>query len=141
MDYKQHSDRLFRHLISIPFIWMMIFPLVIMDFFLEIYHRICFPLYGIGLISRSQYIKIDRHRLSYLTLWDKVNCAYCGYANGLTNYAYVIAGETEKYWCGIKHAKQEGFHEPLHHKGFLEYGDKKGFEEKCAGQDSNLRRH
>jgi hypothetical protein len=122
MEYKKYSRRL-RHLISIPFVWGTIMPLLILDISLEIYHRVCFPLYGLHLIKRRNYIRIDRHKLKYLNWFEKINCAYCGYANGLVHYAMIIAGETEKYWCGIKHKKYGKFVEPAHHKNFLDYGD------------------
>ncbi len=128
MEFKKHPERIFRHLISAPIIYFMIIPLVLFDICLEIYHRICFRLYKISIIDRSKYIKIDRHKLKYLKWYEKVNCAYCGYANGLMHYASVIAGETEKYWCGIKHAKDPNFIPPIHHKNFIEYGDKDAYE-------------
>jgi len=130
MEYKKYHHRLLRHLFSAPFIYILIFPLVILDISIEVYHHICFRLYGINLVRRKNYIRIDRHRLKYLNLIEKINCAYCGYANGLLNYAAVIAGETEKYWCGIKHKKYNGLKEPKHHKNFLKYGDKKSFKKK-----------
>lgn len=130
MDYKLHANRLIRHILSIPFIWMMIFPLVLFDIFLEIYHRICFNLYGLGLINRWEYIRIDRQKLSYLSIPDKINCMYCGYANGLMHYGTTIAAETEKYWCGIKHKAGGNFKEPEHQRLFLEYGDAEGFKER-----------
>ncbi|MBI4451894.1 hypothetical protein HY637_00560 [Candidatus Woesearchaeota archaeon] len=130
MEYKKHPERLFRHLISMPFIYMMLFPLAILHIFLGVYHQICFRLYGIRLVKRKNYVRIDRHKLKYLKFLEKLNCAYCGYANGLLNYAAAIAGETEKYWCGIKHRKYKGFNEPMHHKDFLKYGDEKSFRKK-----------
>lgn len=130
MDYKLYKNRKIRHFLSAPVIWSMIIPLVILDVFLEIYHRICFPLYGIKIVNRKNYIKIDRYKLKYLKWYDKINCAYCGYANGLINYAQKIAAETEKYWCGIKHEKTKNFVEPPHHKEFLNYGDEKSFKRK-----------
>ena len=96
MEHKKYS-RKFRHWISYPFIWITILPLIILDIFLELYHRACFPFYGIPYVKRCKYIKIDRHKLQYLSLGNKIGCAYCGYANGWPNYASVIAGETEKY--------------------------------------------
>ena len=112
---------------------MMIVPLVILDIFMEIYHRICFPLYGLGYVSRSSFIKIDRQKLSYLSFLEKLHCAYCGYANGLMAYGVEIAGKTEEYWCGIMHEKREGFHQPKHHETFLEYGDKDSYERLSSG--------
>ena len=127
MEFKKHPERFLRHFVSMPVIYFMIIPLVLFDICLEIYHQICFRLYKIPIIKRSSYIKIDRHKLKYLTTWEKLNCAYCGYANGLMHYASIIAGETEKYWCGIKHQKDPNFIPPEHHKDFLEYGDKDSY--------------
>lgn len=127
-----------RYILSCPFILMMIIPLVILDIFMEIYHRIDFPLYGIKTIKRSDYIRIDRQKLSYLGTIDKVWCAYCGYANGLLGYCVQIAGETEKYWCAIKHKQSSNFHEPAHHKDFLPYGDKEAYKEKYAKPSSEI---
>jgi len=127
MQYKKHPERVYRHLLSMPVIYFMIIPLVLFDICLELYHQICFRFYKIPIIKRSSYIKIDRHKLKYLSTWEKINCAYCGYANGLMHYASVIAGETEKYWCGIKHQKDPNFIPPEHHKDFLEYGDEESY--------------
>lgn len=130
MDYKKHPDLYTRNWLSMPFIFAIIFPLVALDVFLEIYHRICFRLYRIPRVKRSDYIRIDRHKLKYLTRREKVGCVYCSYANGLFPYAAKIASETEAYWCGIKHKRNgEGdrFIEPPHHKNFLPYGDEKKY--------------
>jgi len=105
----------------------MVFPLVIFDICMEIYHQVCFRLYKIPRVKRSSYVKIDRHKLEYLSTLDKINCAYCGYANGLMQYAVEIAAKTEKYWCAIKHKKANGFVEPVHHKEFADYGDETSY--------------
>lgn len=123
MKSKQHKNRIIYQIPVMPIIYSLTIPLVILDIWVEIYHRICFLAYGIPYVKRSNYIKIDRHKLAYLNLFEKLNCMYCGYANGVTMYASAIAGETEKYWCGIKHKKDPNFVEPPHHKDFIEYGD------------------
>ncbi len=130
MEYKRHPERTLRHLLSAPFVYAVIFPLILLDMAVELYHQICFRLYKIPLVERSKYIKIDRHKLKYLSFIEKINCAYCGYANGFFHYASVIAAETEKYWCSIKHQKDPNFIPPEHHKDFLKYGDEKSFKEK-----------
>ena len=117
-----------RHLSSAPLIIAMIFPLVILDVCLEIYHQIAFPLYNIPVNKRRNYIKIDRQKLSYLNSYDKLWCMYCGYANGLLGYAVKVAGDTEKYWCGVKNYPAKGYVEPAHHKEFLEYGDEEAYD-------------
>jgi hypothetical protein len=105
MDYKYHKYRRIRHWVVAPFLWVNIIPLLLLDLFLEIYHRIAFRIYLLPMVKRSDYIKIDRHKLKYLSLFDKLSCFYCGYATGVLLYAVEIVAETEKYWCGIKHKK------------------------------------
>ncbi|PIS05272.1 MAG: hypothetical protein COT81_02000 [Candidatus Buchananbacteria bacterium CG10_big_fil_rev_8_21_14_0_10_42_9] len=133
MKNIHYPARWFTHLLFAPIIYAMIIPLVFLDICFEIYHRVCFPIYGIPYVKRSQYIIIDRHKLRYLNILQKLNCAYCGYANGLLKYASVIAGETEKYWCGIMHKR--GIPLP-HQKNFLPYGDKEAYERYAKERNS-----
>jgi len=129
MQASKKPIQYFRQFFSAPFIYILIFPLVVLDFFVELYHRVCFPLYKIPYVKRGQYIRIDRHKLKYLNWIEKINCAYCGYANGLAHYLSEIGARTEKYWCGLKHAKDPNFKSPKYHEDFLEYGDEKGLKE------------
>ena len=102
----------------------MLIPIVFADIWLEIYHRICFPLYGIPYVKRSEYIQImDRTKLPYLAIWERVGCAYCGYVNGWMHYAPVIAGKTEHYWCAIAHIEGRGYVPAPHEADFVKYGD------------------
>lgn len=110
-----------------PLLYGMIIPLVFLDLCLEMYHRVAFPILGLSLVHRSAYIRIDRHRMKFLPLGLKVACAYCGYANGLLQYAARIAAETEAYFCPSKHERVSGFHAPPHHEQFAEYNDEAGF--------------
>lgn len=130
MEYLRNYDKNFRHLASIPFIYSVVFPIVILDIILEIYHHVCFSLWEIPLVERDRYIKVDRHKLEYLDILQKANCVYCGYANGFLRYAAAIAARTEKYWCGIKHKEEHGFEIPEHQKEFLDYDDAEAFETK-----------
>ncbi len=130
MNYKKHPELILRNYIAAPFILSMIIPIIILDIFLEVYHNVAFRLYKLPLVKRSAHIRIDRQKLKYLSLLDKFSCTYCGYANGLLKYAVTIAGETENYWCGIKHDKKASnniFIEPTYHENFLEYGDKDAY--------------
>lgn len=129
MQFKKFPQRTIRHFISAPFIYLMTVPLLFLDFCMEVYHRICFPLYGIEYVDRDQFIQIDRQKLSYLSWAEKFNCAYCGYANGLMAYGVEIAGRTEDYWCGIKHQSNDTFLQPQHHEVFIEYGDQEAYEQ------------
>ena len=65
---------------------------------------------------------VDRYRLGYLNIFERLNCAYCGYANGVIAYAREITARTEQYWCPIKHARKVlGSHARYAH--FLDYGE------------------
>ena len=121
-------ERKIRHTLSAPFIYSLVFPVILLDIFIEMYHHICFPLYELDLVDRGDYVKIDRHKLSYLTPKQKVNCVYCGYVNGVFAYWVKIAADTEKYWCGIQHEKNQHFIEPEHHKDFVPFDDAEAFE-------------
>lgn len=115
-----------RHIISMPFIYMMIVPTLIFDIFLFLYQQTCFRLYGIPLVRRRDYISYERKHLDYLNWIQKVNCLYCSYVNGIFSYAVEIGGRTEKYWCPIKHArKNKTFHNWQDH--FADYWDAKWF--------------
>jgi hypothetical protein len=92
--------------LTAPVIYVVIVPLVLLDLFVTIYQRVCFPVYGIPKVNRGDYLIFDRHHLAYLNALEKLNCAYCSYANGLIAYVREIAGRTEQYWCPIKHARR-----------------------------------
>lgn len=131
MDYKKYQKKRFvQHALSTPVIWSMLIPIVILDIWIEIYHRICFPLYGLPYVKRRNYVKVDRHKLQYLNPLEKIGCAYCGYANGVFAYSVEIAARTEKYWCGIMHKQRAGFINPSHHSSFTKYGDEDAFTKK-----------
>ncbi|MFH1375609.1 MAG: hypothetical protein ABIH35_03000 [Patescibacteria group bacterium] len=117
-----------RNLVAIAIMLVLTPFIFVADLLAEIYHRTCFPLYGIKCISRRKYIQIDRHKLKYLNVFEKIGCVYCGYVNGLVNYWVAGAAASEAYWCGIRHKRTKGFIPPAHHKKFLKYGDKKGWQ-------------
>jgi hypothetical protein len=131
MEYLKYFDlnKRIRQLISAPIIYWAVIWFIIFDLFLEIYHRICFPLYWLEIIDRKKYFKYDRRKLPYLSYLQKFNCFYCSYGNWLITYAREIVGQTEKYWCGIRHEETSWFIEPLHHEEFIPYWDEKAFYE------------
>lgn len=95
-----------RNIVSAPVIYVMAVPLAILDVAVTIYQFICFPLYRIEKVRRRDFIVIDRHQLSYLNGIEKLNCVYCGYANGLIAFVREVIARTEQYWCPIKHARK-----------------------------------
>jgi hypothetical protein len=123
-----------QHILATPFIFGAVIPMALLDLFIEIYHRICFPFYRIPYVKRKKYIKIDRHKLSYLKPGEKINCIYCGYATGVIHYWSIIVAETEKYFCSVKHEKNPEFIPPEHHKEFLEYSDKETFDQEYGSK-------
>lgn len=113
-------------IITSPFIYLCFIPTILMDAIITLYQRVCFPLYGIPLVKRKDYVIVDRHKLKYLNLAKKFNCVYCGYFTGVISYAQEIAGRTEQYWCPIKHgAKMKHTHS--RYSNFMEYGDAKEY--------------
>ncbi len=114
--------------LTAPVIYSLIVPLVILDLFVTLYQAICFPIYEIEKVKRSDFFAFDRSHLGYLNALEKMNCAYCSYANGLINYSREIAARTEQYWCPIKHARRViGIHQI--YASFSDYGDAKTFME------------
>ncbi len=125
--YLRHAPLLF--VITSPVIYGMVVPLFLLDISLTLYQHICFRVYRIPRVRRSDYLVIDRHHLAYLNIIEKVNCVYCGYGNGLIEYGREITARTEQYWCPIKHA-----HRTLdpHYRTllFADYGDVEGYQKK-----------
>ncbi len=134
MDYKRvQAQRVWWHLISMPFIWLPLIALLLLDIMVSLYQIICFPIYKIEKVKRSTYILVrDRNKLAYLNLLEKLSCMYCGYANGFLLYAKEIAGRTEKYWCGVKHEAKPGFKPQADQteKDFANFGDEADFHKK-----------
>ncbi|HQY94602.1 hypothetical protein [Caldilinea sp.] len=108
--------------VTAPFIYAVIVPIVILDLFVTLYQATCFPVYGISKVRRRDYIVFDRQNLAYLNALEKLNCAYCSYANGLFAYVREIAARTEQYWCPIKHARRL-IAPHAHYADFVAYGN------------------
>ncbi len=75
-----------RYLISMPFIYVMLVPAVLLHFFVELYHQVCFRLYKIPMVKMGDYFIFDRRLLPYLNWFEKFNCFYCSYFNCLIAY-------------------------------------------------------
>lgn len=128
-----------RSVLSVPFIYPVIVPLVLLDVFVTLYQWVCFPLYRIPRVQRSDFFVFDRTHLAYLNLLEKINCAYCSYGNGLMAYAREVVGLTEQYWCPIKHARKVLQAHP-HYHGFADYGDAEHYRAELARLRADLAR-
>lgn len=116
----------FLGLLSVPVIWGMLVPMALLDLFLFIYQAVCFSAYKIPKVKRGEYLLLDRGDLPYLNFIEKLNCGYCGYANGLAGYFREITARTEQYWCPIKHARRITAHHN-YYENFFEYGDAESY--------------
>ena len=112
--------------VTAPVIYALIVPLVLLDLMVSLYQAVCFPVYDITKVKRQDYLLFDRRYLGYLNALEKLNCAYCSYANGLIAYVREIAARTEQYWCPIKHARNVVGAHP-HYAHFTDYGDAEAY--------------
>lgn len=118
-----------RHTVSVPFIWGMVPACIFLHLCVFIYQAVAFRLYGIERVRLRDFISFDREKLGYLSLGNKINCAYCSYANGLLMYASEIGHRTEYYWCGVKHRNQRENPAFAYQEKFAAYGSKEEYEQ------------
>jgi len=126
-----------RNVVSAPFIYAMIIPFGLLDLFVTLYQAICFPLYRIPKVRRSNYIVVDRHNLAYLNMIEKLNCAFCGYADGLLAYTRQVLSRTEMYWCPIKHARKV-LDPHRRYAKFADFGDGEAYQSQSAALRAQL---
>jgi hypothetical protein len=116
-----------QNLITGPIIYGMVLPMLMLDLCVSVYQWVCFPIYGITRVRRSDYLVFDRRHLGYLNFIEKFHCTYCEYGNGLMSYMAEILARTEQYFCPIKHARKIlGTH--ARYNRFLDYGDAADYE-------------
>lgn len=117
-----------RHILTAPVIWSLIVPAIFLDLMVSVYQMLCFPVYNIPKVKRSEYIVIDRRFLKYLNIIEKMNCLFCSYFNGLIAFVQEVAARTEQYWCPIKHA-QNLLLVHSRYKNFVDYGHAQAYRE------------
>jgi len=137
LKYVLSSD--IKSLLSAPLIYAVFFPMVLFDLFVWVYQWVCFPLYGLARVKRADYFVFDRVHLGYLNIIEKINCAYCSYGNGLMAYAREVVGQTEQYWCPIKHARKV-LHAHPHYMGFVDFGDAQAYRDQLEPLRQQLTR-
>jgi hypothetical protein len=131
---RRFKTGLFRYLIksrplnmmTAPLIYAGFVPFILMDVFITLYQTVCFTIYGIPKVKRSEYMVFDREDLPYLNIIEKFNCFYCSYGNGLAAYFREIAARTEQYWCPIKHARRIRVAHSRYPR-FFEFGDAESY--------------
>jgi len=112
--------------LTAPVIYAGWIPFLLIDLFVTVYQAICFPIYRIPKVKRSDYLVFDREDLPYLNIIEKFNCFYCSYGNGVAAYFREVAARTEQYWCPIKHARRV---RDAHNRypRFFDHGDAEAF--------------
>jgi putative component of membrane protein insertase Oxa1/YidC/SpoIIIJ protein YidD len=120
------ADSQWRNAITAPLIYPVLLPLLLVDLAVTLYQWLCFPLYRVARVRRRDYLAFDRTHLGYLNAIEKLNCAYCSYANGLAAYVAEVIARTEQFWCPIKHARRVLRAHP-YYAGFVDYGDAQGY--------------
>ena len=133
---KTKASRYFFHanpliVLTAPVIYSLLIPVVLLDVFVSVFQAVCFPVYKIPKVRRRDYLVFDRHHLAYLNIIEKINCAYCSYANGVIAFAREVAARTETYWCPINHARRVLGPHP-HYQGFADFGDADGFRKQLS---------
>lgn len=135
---KYLSSLPFLIILTIPFIWSMMIPILLVDIFVSIYQSICFPIYKIPKVKRKDYVIMDRHTLFYLGRVEKINCWYCEYFNGVIAYVGEIAARTEQFWCPIKHSKLQQKMHSRYYK-FFDFGDYKTYRKELENRRSSFK--
>ncbi|NNG13391.1 MAG: hypothetical protein HKM88_09100 [Halobacteria archaeon] len=132
--HRELANRISRYLAessllaaaTAPLVYSLFFPLVLLDGCVWIYQLLCFPVYRVPKVRRSDYFVLDRHQLKYLNPIERTHCLFCSYATGLIAYIREIAARTEQYWCPIKHAQRLKDVHSRYYK-FLPYGNAEGY--------------
>lgn len=142
-DYKRGLFTYITHgdlptLFIAPVIYSLVLPLALLDAWATLYQWICFSVLGIARVRRRSFFVLDRHRLPYLNVLEKMNCTFCSYANGVLGYVREIQARTEVYWCPIKHRKMV-VHPHGRYGDFFEYGDAAAFRRGLNAQRRRLR--
>lgn len=105
-----------------PMVYLLLVPFALLDVMVTAYQAICFRAWGLARVRRRSYFSIDHHRLGYLNGLEKLNCVYCGYANGVLAFVREVASRTEQYWCPIRHSRRP--RDPhARYESFAPYGD------------------
>jgi hypothetical protein len=94
-----------RTLLSAPFVYSIVVPMAIVDVWVSAYQAFCFRLWRIPRVPRRPYLVFDRQHLPYLNGLERLNCVFCGYANGVIAFVREVAARTEQYWCPIHHRR------------------------------------
>ncbi len=135
--FRYLVDANVHYILSAPLIYMLIIPFALLDLMVSIYQSVCFRIYKIPLVRRSDFMVFDRGRLAYLNKIEQINCAYCSYGNGVIAFVREVSARTERFWCPIKHASHlKGTHS--YYRQFEEYGEGGNYQQRLVEQRQTL---
>jgi hypothetical protein len=113
-------------LITAPLVYSLLVPMAVVDGWVTLYQALCFRAWGLPRVRRRPYFIFDRQHLAYLNGLERVNCVFCGYANGVIAYVREVAARTEQYWCPIRHGRR--VRDPhARYVQFVDYGDAEAY--------------
>jgi hypothetical protein len=113
-------------LITAPVVYSLLVPMALVDAWVTLYQVICFRAWKLPRVRRRPYFVFDRQQLAYLNGLERMNCVFCGYANGVIAYVREVAARTEQYWCPIRHGRR--VRDPhAHYTHFVAYGDAEAY--------------
>lgn len=82
-------------------------------------NNIIFPLVGISKIKRKDYVRpFSRIKLLEASIWYKIGCVYCSYANGVAYYFQLTTMKLEFLYCPWK---QKDKTKISHHRFFKDW--------------------
>jgi hypothetical protein len=86
--------------------YVMVIPVLIAHCSGWLFEQIYFRILKIPMVPFSEHVTFDRWKLKHLNLFQRFNCAYCDYVNGLASWLKAVVNRTELYSCAIKHSSK-----------------------------------
>ena len=126
---RRNPRHFFLLYLTSPLVYGMLIPLILCDICASFFQSVCFRVYRIPRVLRSEHIIFDRGKLAYLTRLQKLNCIYCEYANGVASYMREILARMEWYWCPIKHQRAP-IDPHVHYDQFINHEDGENYRKK-----------
>lgn len=119
LDIPEAYKSTFRVRCGAWILYLALPAIVIVDIMAVLCNNIVFPLVGIPKIKRKDYIRpFSRAKLLEVSIWYKLGCVYCSYANGVAYYFQMIAMKTEFLYCPWK---QKDKTKISHHRFFQDW--------------------
>lgn len=125
-------------LVTAPVVYSLLVPMALLDAWVTFYQAVCFRAWALPRVRRRPYFVFDRQKLAYLNALERVNCVFCGYANGVIAYVREVAARTEQYWCPIRHGRR--VRDPHdRYERFVDYGDAEAYRRRLPALRHALR--